>query len=104
MKLYLSGPMTGYWDHNYPAFMEEARRLRALGYEVVNPAEINPPNTPRAECLRNDIRQLTYCDGIALMRGWPHSSGAQAEQHVAHHLNLEFFYCEDITEPLEKKE
>jgi hypothetical protein len=102
MKLYLSGPMTGIVDYNFPAFMEEARRLRSLGYEVVNPAEVNAPGTRREDCLRNDIRHLIDCDGIALMRGWPYSKGAQLEQHVASHLGMEFFYCEDITTPLEQ--
>jgi hypothetical protein len=51
--IYLSGPMTGLPDYNHPAFRAEAKRLRALGYTVVNPAEINPdPGVPRQECLR----------------------------------------------------
>lgn len=41
-RIYLSGPMTGLPDYNYPAFNAEAARLRALGYTVENPAE-NPP-------------------------------------------------------------
>ena len=39
--IYIAGPMTGLPECNYPAFHEAARRLRLLGYEVLNPAE-NP--------------------------------------------------------------
>jgi hypothetical protein len=39
-KIYLSGPMTGLPDLNFPAFHAEAARLRALGYDVINPAEL----------------------------------------------------------------
>lgn len=45
-RVYLSGPMTGLPELNFPAFRVEAARLRALGFEVVNPADLNPePNT-----------------------------------------------------------
>ena len=41
-KIYIAGPMTGLPELNFPAFHAEAARLRAFGYEVINPAEINP--------------------------------------------------------------
>ena len=41
MRIYVAGPMTGHPQLNFPAFHTEAARLRALGYEVVNPAELN---------------------------------------------------------------
>ena len=37
--IYLSGPMTGLPEFNYPAFHEAARRWRAIGWDVINPAE-----------------------------------------------------------------
>ncbi|WP_319942079.1 DUF4406 domain-containing protein [Pseudomonas quasicaspiana] len=40
-RIYISGPMTGLPDFNFPAFAAEANRLRGLGFDVVNPAEIN---------------------------------------------------------------
>ena len=42
LKIYCAGPMTGLPELNFPAFHAEAARLRAFGYEVINPAEINP--------------------------------------------------------------
>ncbi|MCW5262333.1 DUF4406 domain-containing protein [Verminephrobacter eiseniae] len=42
-RIYISGPMSGGLpDLNFAAFHAEARRLHALGCEVVNPADINP--------------------------------------------------------------
>ena len=38
-RIYLSGPMSGLPELNFPAFHAEAARLRALGFEVVNPAD-----------------------------------------------------------------
>jgi hypothetical protein len=38
--------MTGLPEFNYPAFHAEAARLRAQGFEVVSPAEINPEAAP----------------------------------------------------------
>ena len=37
--VYLSGPMTGLPDLNFPAFHAAADKLRSQGVQVVNPAE-----------------------------------------------------------------
>lgn len=92
-RLYLSGGMSGYPDHNFPAFNEQAAKLRAAGFEVVNPAELNPdPSMTWEECLRVDIRELCSCDAIALMPGWERSKGANLELHIAHRLGLEVMH------------
>lgn len=71
MKLYLVGPMTGIKDLNFPAFHAEAARLRALGHQVVNPAEINSdPSAKWLDCMRADIQQLVTCDSVAMLDGW----------------------------------
>lgn len=38
-RVYLAGPMTGIADYNFPAFNAAAARLRAVGFDVVNPAD-----------------------------------------------------------------
>jgi hypothetical protein len=92
-RVYLSGPMSGIADHNFPAFNEQAAKLRAAGYEVINPAELNPdPAMTWEECLRVDIRELCTCDAIALMPGWERSKGANLELHIAHRLGLEVMH------------
>jgi len=89
MRIYLSGPMSGMPDHNFPAFHRYAAELRAAGHDVVSPAEINADTSASwQQCLRADIRELAGCDSIALMPGWQMSDGAQLELHVAHRLGL----------------
>ncbi len=86
-RIYLSGPMTGIPDNNFPAFHEWAARLRADGFDVVSPAEIQEAGTWEL-CLRADLRELATCDAIALMPGWEGSKGAHLELHVAHRLGM----------------
>lgn len=89
LRVYLSGPMSGLPEHNRPAFHAAAAALRALGYDVVNPSEINPPsNATWEQCLRKDVAALTTCDAVALLPGWEASSGAHVEVHLAHRLGL----------------
>ena len=67
-RLYIAGPMTGLQDLNFPAFNAETRRLRDLGHEVVNPAELCPdPAMSWHDCMRKDIAALVSCDGIVLL-------------------------------------
>ncbi len=88
-RAYLSGPMTGLPDLNFPAFHDAAAQLRAHGFEVVNPAEINPDGElPWAECMRADIKALCDCDLLVLLPGWEKSSGAHLELHIAHRIGL----------------
>jgi hypothetical protein len=87
MRVYLSGPMTGIADNNFPAFHQWAAKLRAEGFDVVSPAEIQEAGDWEA-CLRADLRELCTCEGLALMPGWETSRGAHLELHVAHRLGL----------------
>lgn len=93
-RLYVAGPMSGIEHLNFPAFHAEASRLRGLGYEVVNPAEINTdPTTPWAKCMRDDIRELVTCDGIVLLPGWSESRGASLEYDIARRLDMAVFFA-----------
>jgi group I intron endonuclease len=92
-KLYLSGAMTGHTDLNFPAFHAEADRLRSLGYDVVNPAELNPDHSASWHaCLRADLKALLDCDAICLLDGYSKSRGACLELTVALQIGLEIIY------------
>ncbi|MES2262142.1 MAG: DUF4406 domain-containing protein [Pseudomonadota bacterium] len=88
-RTYIAGPMTGIPDLNFALFHAEAARLRALGFEAVNPAEINPDQGATWEaCMRADIAQLVTCDTILLLPGWERSRGASLEHHIARALGM----------------
>lgn len=87
-RLYISGPMSGYEEFNYPAFHEAAEALRAAGYEVENPAEIGHPGMAYVDLIREDIRVILDCDGVATLEGWWASRGAHIETSVAGVLNM----------------
>lgn len=92
-KIYIAGPMTGLPDLNFPAFHGEASWLRAMGNEVINPAEVNPdPATKWEDCMRADIAQLVTCDGIHMLAGWEKSRGATLEHHIALSLGMEITF------------
>ncbi len=97
-RIYIAGPMTGLPDLNFPAFHAEAQRLRAAGWHVENPAEINPdPAAGWEACMRKDIARLVLCDAICLLPGWSRSRGASIEHFVAVHLGLTVIYHEPPT-------
>ncbi|AOJ99908.1 DUF4406 domain-containing protein [Burkholderia vietnamiensis] len=100
MRVYISGPMTGCVDHNRPAFRVTAARLRALGYEVVSPDELNPEGCGRdwLGCMRVDIKHLVDCDAIAMLEGWHSSRGAWLEYVIALTLGHAVFRAVDIVE------
>lgn len=110
VKLYVAGGMSGIKDLNFPAFHAETARLRALGFDVINPAEINNENpadaltmTPEQlishwrKCMRADITKLMECDGIVMLDGWTASKGATLEHHNAYHLGMHIFSAGTLT-------
>src|SRR5271166_3763381 len=104
MKIYLAGPMRGCTDaygkldFNFPRFNRAAAALRAVGYEVFNPAEkgLEKDIGAKQETLafRRAVFNLdtnwicTYADGVALLPGWTESKGAKAEAALAEAIGI----------------
>ena len=88
--VYLSGPMTGYPEHNFPAFFDAEARLESHGHKVTNPARLNSIGTPWDQCMRIDLRLLLdpQVTGLAFLPGWETSHGARLEVLVADGLGL----------------
>jgi nucleoside 2-deoxyribosyltransferase len=101
-RVYLAGPMTGLPEHNYPAFAERPAALRALGYDVVSPAEGADADAPLAweEWMRRDIKLLLDCEAVACLPGWERSRGATLEVHIARALGMDVL-CAHALEPLD---
>lgn len=96
-SIYIAGPMTGIVDHNFPAFHAAAKQLRAQGYTVFNPAEINADAVdvirPWAWYMRKDLAELVKCEAIYLLPGWENSKGATLEMHVAERLGMTIIHA-----------
>lgn len=88
MKVYVSGPMTGYPDFNRRAFEVATQDLTSLGHDPVDPGDAEVPEQAWAEFLRADLRMLLDCQGVAVLPGWEASRGAALEVHVAHQLGM----------------
>lgn len=103
MKLYLSGPMRGYPNFNFPLFDAVAMRLREDGNIVYNPSENDQVTYPDIDrwpgfaegdtircpkfnmhvSLHWDFARILEANGIVLLPGWEASVGAKAERYVA---------------------
>lgn len=106
MILYVSGPMRGYPEFNFPAFREAAQRLRSMGHEPLSPAErderngFDPTGLTGFEnlsrlgfslrgALAADCRMICEeADGVVVLDGWQNSKGATAEVALARALGL----------------
>jgi len=93
--IYLSGPMTGIPDLNFPLFKEVAEEWKRRGWAVFNPAETDGGDTsnPKSYYMRLDIQALTHPDitAIGLLPGWENSRGALTEAMIARELGLKVF-------------
>jgi hypothetical protein len=94
-KVYISGPITGYKNNNKESFTNAEYRLKQKGYEVINPLDVCaslPSDTIYTEYMRFDIRALTFCDSIYMLKGWKKSKGANIELTVAQVIGLKVLY------------
>lgn len=95
MKIYVSGPMTGLPEKNYPAFKRVTTTLRATGHEVYCPSEYKDDG--REFVLREGFKEYTswicdHAEGIFMLSGWEASKGARAEHALAVALELRIMY------------
>ena len=105
MRVYLSGPMRGYPNLNFPAFDAAASYLRDNGHAVLSPAEVDRaegflPGTDEEaglvsteahrQYMRRDIELLLResLDAIILLPGWRRSRGSIIELIVGQALGL----------------
>jgi hypothetical protein len=90
MRVYLSGPMTGLPDCNFPAFHAAAAAWRSMGWDVANPAESfgGDATLPYLTYCRHDVKLLKTCDLIAVLPGWdaPTARGSLWEVAIAAEL------------------
>lgn len=98
---YLAGPMSGIPQFNFPAFYGAAAHLRALGYDIVSPAELDDAETAATALASKDghpeTAKRTWGDflsrdvkivadrvaGIIFLPNWQQSRGAKLEAFTA---------------------
>jgi hypothetical protein len=101
MKIYLSGPMRGYTDLNYPMFNKVTKYLRDKGYEVYNPAEFKHDEPIEKFPIRRAFAEFCKyiceeADSIVLLPGWEKSLGVSAELALAKNCKLQIYYAKDF--------
>ncbi|MDN6286080.1 MAG: DUF4406 domain-containing protein [Corynebacterium casei] len=102
MTIFISGPMSGLPDFNYPSFHEAGEYLQAKGERFFSPAHFKsgvakpPPRPEFAEpweyYMRQSLKQLLLCDRILMLPGWENSRGATIEKELAIILNMQIEY------------
>lgn len=98
MRVYISGPMSGYENCNREAFWKMEEYLIRTGHkDVFNPANIPIPNEYQTDeekwhyCMPICLREVTKSHRIVMLKGWQKSQGAKMEllQAIVHNLDIE---------------
>lgn len=103
MRVYLSGPMRGHEEFNFPKFDRVSKRLREdFGFTVFSPADNDRAMTlagipiEARECFEQDTRWICrYAEGMVMLDGWKASKGSKAEKALADALGIPVFYWDD---------
>ena len=98
--LYISGAISGIPDLNRPKFSNATKKLRGLGYIVINPHEIcdGISAVDWDKCMRVCIRRLVDADILVLLDDWQQSRGAQIEFTLAKQIGIETISFQNFTD------
>lgn len=99
IRVYISGPITGYENGNQQAFKSAKDFLLELGYKVCNPHDIFGHDSIASdsslteeqkynEYMKLDIIELCKCDRVMTIEGWEKSKGANIEVNLARQLGI----------------
>lgn len=96
MKIFVSGPMTGIPDYNFPKFEEVEERLKVQGHDVMSMRIIvmtefkGDLNRTHAEYMQAALKYLPLSTHLCLLNGWERSDGTKCEVAVALTLGMRF--------------
>lgn len=93
MRVFISGPMTGYAGFNRAAFDAAERMLKSQGHVVLNPAVLTDGLT-QAQYMDICTAMVRCADAIFMLPGWEASAGARAECALAEKLGHCILYQE----------
>ncbi len=94
VKVYISGAIAHYnIDERKGAFLDAENRLRAMGFNPVNPFKNGLPDEAHwREHMRADIRLLLDCEYIYMLKDWELSKGAKLELDVASSCGIKVLF------------
>lgn len=95
--IYISGPMSGIEEFNFPAFRTAARRLRSAGFPVLDPSDFGADEkTPYNQILGRDLALVAHADVVVVLPGYQNSKGAGLEIDVALALGIPICEAGDV--------
>lgn len=96
MKIYISGPITGYdFDERLRTFTKARKEIEKFcyardrlhgthtDYEIFSPPHAYKQGMMYEEIMRHDMLQLLESDYVCFLQGWQDSRGCKAERAVA---------------------
>lgn len=97
--IYISGPITG--DNAYrQKFKAAAEQLKARGYSVVNPAELDDvlpvDSMTWSQILDHCLDLLGRCDAVVVLPGWQQSRGCNREVGYAQGAGMNILTIEKL--------
>ena len=110
-KIYIAGPMRGKTDYNFKEFDNAANYLGSI-YDVVNPIDLDRADgyeyregierergplddTTLKAMMDRDLKALSSCQYIYMLRGWGNSKGALLEKAFAEYNGIEILYQDE---------
>ena len=94
-KLYISGPINGYSDHNKAAFKWAEDILEGRGWDVTNPTTLGRIENPSWKSyLQRDLFYVIEADAVCVLDGWELSPGAKLETDMAFGLRIPVRYLQ----------
>jgi len=97
-KCYIAGKISGEDpDKVREKFLEAETKLRAVGFEVVNPIRLNNGTAgPWKESMKRCLPALLNCQYILLLEDFNRSEGAKIEFMLAQAARIHILFDRDI--------
>ena len=108
--IYIAGPMSGIEEFNFPMFDMAEHDLRAKGWNVINPAQMDrdigfdplidvaDSDFLHAAMVRDTEAIIHRADALAMLPGWENSKGAKGEMGLAIWKHIPVYQWPDMVE------
>lgn len=96
MNAYISGPMMGLPDFNFPAFFDLAEHICCLEWEPINPAA-QVDFGSREDAHRHNVKLLIDANIVVMLPRWELDRFAIAEKSIAELMNIPVAYAYEFS-------